>query len=139
MTDREEANELLQVAERDLRALGGMLDSAVFADEVFGFVAQQAAEKALKAWLCIAGLTYPLTYDLSGLLARLQDAGEDVSGRWDLTDLNPYAVTLRYGTLSLDEQPLDRRDILGRVVDLINAVRRMIGPPPPPSSSPSAS
>lgn len=39
---------------KDLRALQGMSDPDVFADEVFGFHAQQAAEKALKAWLAVS-------------------------------------------------------------------------------------
>ena len=42
MRDREDAQLLLAVARRDLTALGGMADAAVFADEIFGFLAQQA-------------------------------------------------------------------------------------------------
>lgn len=47
----EESLLLLSAAYKDLRALRGMLDAHVFVDEIFGFHAQQAAEKALKAWL----------------------------------------------------------------------------------------
>ncbi|WP_372703813.1 hypothetical protein [Candidatus Accumulibacter contiguus] len=32
-----------------------MIDNPLFADEIFGFHAQQAIEKALKAWLATAG------------------------------------------------------------------------------------
>ncbi len=48
MTDIEHAREMLSYAQRDLQALGNMLDPAHFPEEVFGFLAQQAAEKALK-------------------------------------------------------------------------------------------
>ena len=50
-----------------------MDDSHVFADQVFGFHAQQAAEKLLKAWLALLGEVYPLTHDLEVLLDRLQE------------------------------------------------------------------
>ena len=49
MSDRDQAIDLLRVAERDLRALRSMLDTQAFADQVFGFLAQQALEKSLKA------------------------------------------------------------------------------------------
>jgi hypothetical protein len=45
MSDREHAKEILEAARRDLRALHGMNDPQVFSDEIFGFHAQQAAEK----------------------------------------------------------------------------------------------
>ncbi|MCL5271298.1 MAG: hypothetical protein M1457_12290 [bacterium] len=48
MAPSDEARQLLAAAAKDRRALGGMADAAVFADEVFGFHAQQAAEKGLK-------------------------------------------------------------------------------------------
>jgi len=51
MSDLKEARTLFEAAERDLLALRGMRDSTVFTDEIFGFHAQQAAEKLLKAWL----------------------------------------------------------------------------------------
>ena len=46
---------LLAMARKDLVALAGMGDLKVFADEIFGFHAQQATEKALKSWLATLG------------------------------------------------------------------------------------
>ena len=46
--DREHARALLEMARKDARALSGMQDREVFADEIFGFHAQQAVGKALK-------------------------------------------------------------------------------------------
>ncbi len=37
MSDLEQAQELFRAAERDISALRGMGDAAVFADEIFGF------------------------------------------------------------------------------------------------------
>ena len=57
MSDLDHARQMLAIAHRDLKALGGMLDSDIFAYEIFGFHAQQTAEKALKAWIAaLAGI-----------------------------------------------------------------------------------
>ena len=48
MSDLENANSLLIAAQRDSRALVAMAESAAVADEVFGFLVQQALEKTLK-------------------------------------------------------------------------------------------
>jgi HEPN domain-containing protein len=68
MSDREHAKEILEAARRDLRALHGMNDPQVFSDEIFGFHAQQAAERALKAWLAHNGIRFPKTHDLKQLI-----------------------------------------------------------------------
>jgi HEPN domain-containing protein len=49
MNGVEHAREMLTLAQRDFKALQVMLDVETFADEIFGFHAQQAVEKALKA------------------------------------------------------------------------------------------
>ena len=49
MSDLKQARVLLRAEERDISALHGMADAVVFADEIFGFHVQQAAEKLLKA------------------------------------------------------------------------------------------
>ncbi|MYA88127.1 MAG: HEPN domain-containing protein [Boseongicola sp. SB0662_bin_57] len=55
MIDSEQAQELADAAERDISALRGMGEATMFADEIFGFHVQQAAEKLLKAWLALRG------------------------------------------------------------------------------------
>jgi len=71
MSDPKQARLLLAAAERDFAALRGMGDATIFADEIFGFHAQQATEKLLKAWLASLGETYPLSHDLASLLDML--------------------------------------------------------------------
>jgi hypothetical protein len=58
MSDLDHARELIEMSRGDLNALRGMLQldesqgKIYFSDEVFGFHAQQAAEKCLKAADC---------------------------------------------------------------------------------------
>ena len=49
MTDREDSQRMLAVAEIDLKALGNMLDPDMFDKSVFGFYIQQPVEKTLEA------------------------------------------------------------------------------------------
>ena len=48
-----EAERMLRVARRDLKAASAMTDSEMFDEPSWGFHIQQAAEKALKAWISI--------------------------------------------------------------------------------------
>jgi len=118
----EEARHLLTAALKDLRALQGMSDPDVFADEVFGFHAQQAAEKALKAWLAVSDVEYPRTHDLSLLLTVLEAQGQDVVPYSDLVELNPYSVQYRYAAFEDLGSPLDRCAVQKLVHGLIAAV-----------------
>lgn len=53
MSDLDHARMMLNMAGKDLKALQNMLDMNAFANEIFGVHAQQAVEKALKAWLSL--------------------------------------------------------------------------------------
>lgn len=109
MVDFEHARALLRMAHKDFNALTGMLDNALFADEIFGFHVQQAVEKTLKAWLCAHDVTYPPTHDLARLLTLLERAGANVEQFWPLVQFTIFAVQARYeeGLTDLDE-PLER-------------------------------
>jgi HEPN domain-containing protein len=126
MNELDHARAMLSIAEKDRRALQGMLDREVFAEEIFGFHAQQTVEKALKAWIAALGKEYPLTHNIAGLLGVLQNLGADIEGFWDLTEYTAYAVEFRYGGLHLVEEPLDRPAVLDRVEELLHKVGRVI-------------
>ena len=51
MSDLKCVRVLLAAVERDIEILQLMHDSTGGSDEIFGFHAQQAAEKSLKAWV----------------------------------------------------------------------------------------
>lgn len=124
MSDRKQARVLLTAAERDISALHGMADPDVFADEIFGFHVQQAAEKILKAWLALLGEVYPTTHDLTRLLAILNECDVEATRFNELVEYTPFAVQFRYAPGDLSAQPLDRDTSIERVEELLKEVRR---------------
>lgn len=125
MSDLKEACTLIGAAERDISALRGMHDTDVFADEIFGFHVQQAAEKLLKAWLALLGEVYPLTHDLDLLLDLLQKRASDSTRFRNLVEFVPYAVQFRYD-VDPDPEALDRVSALQGVEDLLKHVRQRL-------------
>jgi HEPN domain-containing protein len=126
MPDTDHANQLLEIARRDLRAAEAMSDPAVFPDEIFGFQAQQAVEKCLKAWLSLLDIDYPHIHDLDELFLMLIEAGATVSTDWrSLSDLTPFAVQFRYDSLDITRAGLNRGDIGGRIRRLVGHVESL--------------
>ena len=122
------AQDLLLVAHKDFDALRGMLDNPLFADEIFGFHAQQAIEKALTAWLAARSVSFPLTHDLSRLLGLLEENGDDVSAFWPLVQYTLFAVQARYEAGLMEaEGPIDRSAVIEEVQQLLGTVSRLIG------------
>ena len=64
----EDALLLLAIVRRHLRSLGLTLDPA-YPEEDWGFTAQQAVEKLLKAWIVLADRRPPRVHDLEDLVA----------------------------------------------------------------------
>lgn len=126
MRDLDNARQMLSLARRDLRALGGMGNEEVFAYEIFGFHAQQTAEKALKAWIAAMGGSYGFTHDLGLLLNSLSNMGSDVSAFTDLPDLTIFAVHFRYDDAGDDYGFPERDEVYKRVVRLIEHVEQII-------------
>ncbi len=127
MADFKHARAMLRMAHKDFNALTGMLDSSLFADEIFGFHVQQAIEKGLKAWLCASGVDYPPTHDLARLLTLLEKTGADVEQFWPLIQFTIFAVQARYedGFTDLDE-PLARSLEIENVRVLLAATEQAI-------------
>jgi len=100
---REEAVRLLRLARRDQAALLALLAAPGVGVAVAFFHAQQAAEKALKAAMCLHALEYRRTHDLEELAGQLADAGHPPSvAEADLRLLTPYAVQYRYDDEAAD-------------------------------------
>jgi HEPN domain-containing protein len=124
MKDLEQAGNFLRMAERDLRALRGMEDPAVFSTEIFGFHVQQAVEKALKAWLCYLGVAYPKTHDLDELGALLEEAGQKIpEPAYALLEFTDFAVAFRYEAFPDFEGDIDRRDCIDGVASLLHLLQ----------------
>ena len=127
MRDPDYARLLLGMARKDLRALESMLDPDVFAEEIFGFHAQQAAEKSIKGWLTLIGRSYPRTHDLGALLELLEVPRESVpSVAWELVELTDFAVQLRYESFEYDDEPLDRPSVVRQVGILVERVEELL-------------
>jgi HEPN domain-containing protein len=123
MVDLKQARLLLEMADKDLRALKGMVDSQVFAEEIFGFHVQQAAEKSLKAWVALRGLDVPRTHQLSVLLDQLEQHGENVERFWGLVEYQMFAVQFRYETIGQRVETINRVEAIGSVEAVVDEVR----------------
>jgi HEPN domain-containing protein len=116
-----EASRLLAVARKDFQALQAMGDSTSFADEIVGFHAQQAIEKALKAWISALGGEYPRTHDLGRLMQTLESLDAGVGPFRDLAAYSSFSVQFRYEAFGdLDEEPLDRVKVVREVTALFH-------------------
>ena len=120
MSDIRCAKLMYRAAERDVLTLRSMTAEAPV--ESFGFHAQQAVEKALKAWLALLGETYPHTHSLETLLSLLTDRGVAVDSFRNLVDFTPYAVEFRYVGVDPDAEPIDREDTITLVQALLEQV-----------------
>jgi len=96
MSAPETAITMQNMAGKDLAALRGMMDVTLFADEIFGFHAQQAVEKSLKAWITLTGGIFGFTHDLEMLLMQLKQLGVDTDRFADLIEFSAFAVQFRY-------------------------------------------
>ena len=90
MSPAEDARLLLVIVRRHLRSLRFGLDPA-YPEEDWGFTAQQALEKLLKAWIVLADRQPPRVHDLSDLAVLAQQPLEAV-----LLELQVFAVEARY-------------------------------------------
>ncbi len=122
MKDLKQAATMLDAAGRDFSALRAMGDNPDFADEIFGFHTQQAAQKSFKAWLSLLGEEYPLTHNLVLLLDILARRDTDAMRFKALADYGPYAVQIRY-MADPDTRPLDRGVALEHLEALMEHVQ----------------
>jgi len=117
---RTEAQAMLRVARRDLRA--ARLLAVDEADEAsWGFQMQQAIEKAFKAWILSRDRKVPFTHDIAELLQILGEQGTVISPYLQFSQFTLFAVQLRY-----DDEPesldLDRQHWLPVVQALLDEV-----------------
>ncbi len=125
MKFRENAETLLAKADEDLFVLRAFVTEARATDGVWGFHAQQAVEKALKAWLSAHEVNYPFTHQISDLFSLCQEHGFELNESYlELIDLTSYAMELRYGGMGPETDSLDRPRLLTLTADLWTLVRK---------------
>jgi len=126
MSDLEYAQEMLALAQGDLKALAEMQDEDRFENRIFGFHAQQVVEKGLKAWIAFLGEEFPATHDIRLLLAVLRNRGCDVDRFKGVDKYNPFAVRLRYRRPVSPPKPLDRPSTLAEARELVEHIEKLI-------------
>jgi HEPN domain-containing protein len=125
MKDIKYANKMLLMSNKDLKALNNMRNREAFDDEIFGFHAQQAVEKALKAWISLAGVEYKKTHNLDDLFQLLESHGHHIPDEFsDILFLTDFAVTFRYDTIDDFDEELDRESIIQTVTEIIEHVSK---------------
>jgi HEPN domain-containing protein len=117
MTPAEDARLLLRLVERHLGSLRGSLDSDSFADEDWGFLAQQTLEKLLKALLVLNAQEPPRSHSLQRLIQDLEGCGDTITLAPELLELDDFAVLARYDA---DPTPLPGKR--GRLLALLEAL-----------------
>lgn len=123
MPDRNHAAMMLAMAAKDFQALKAMGDESSFAEEIFGFHAQQAVEKTLKAWLSCKDLSYPKIHDLEEIVGLLEDGGESFPRQFlPLLELSDFAVLFRYEVFDFFEERLDRPAIIKQISEFMDYV-----------------
>lgn len=126
MSDVKHARELLKLASYDLGAMEVLSRSGRVHPSIFGFHAQQAVEKSLKAWLSYLGVAYPLTHDLRTLFALLASSSS-IDPFLSLANLTPFAVQMRYEDFYEPDEELDWTALIRQVNELIEHVKTQVG------------
>lgn len=111
---------LMEKAAQDEYVLDKILTDARAPIEIFGFHAQQAAEKMLKAVLAQAAVEYPISHRLAELIDLARDNGMELPGHLeDIRLLTPFAVEFRYDAYPVDsEEGLDKKHVREQVRQL---------------------
>ena len=119
----EEARRWLRYAAEDRAAAKTLAESSAAVPRQCCWLAQQAAEKALKAALTARGIDFPRTHDLD-LLRNLLPA--DCRARTepdDVTELTEWAVEARYPGDWPEATPADAARAIATAEIVVQAVR----------------
>lgn len=128
MRHRKQVDILLSKAAQDEYILLKLVDDPNAPVELFGFHAQQAIEKYLKATLIVSELTYPRTHRLADLIDIARDNNIDIADEFeDMRYLTPFAVEYRYDIFPPEaEEPIDKQLILQRIITLRNWTKNFV-------------
>lgn len=127
MRDPKMTRALIDAARRGLAALELMVKETVgFADEIFGFHAQQAIEKILKAWIAHQGIIYPLTHNLEQLIEIAGGAGLIVEEHDRFGRFSVYAVRFRYESEIASPEPINRQEAAAEIRNLFDRISSLI-------------
>ena len=110
------------LATEDLAAARVLIAEGSVALRIAGFLAPQAAEKALKAGLFAASIAVPRIHGLNQLLARYPSVGAPDVDPDDLDLLDPWVFDGRYAADLPDLGRTDADELLRAADRVVNAV-----------------
>lgn len=99
----------LRTALGDLAAARALMDVATVAPRQAAYLAQQAAEKALKATIALQGIEPPLTHDLPFILLRSPGQAGLRHVNVDIVALSAAQTVARYP--DPEDPPYDREEV----------------------------
>ncbi|MFZ5882847.1 MAG: HEPN domain-containing protein [Chloroflexota bacterium] len=118
-----EAKVWMNYAETDLRAAHALLDSGEFFPRQICFLAQQCAEKAIKAILVFEEVDFPKNHDLDRLRDLIPNGWKFKEMFPDLAELTIWAVESRYPGNTPDVVEAEARETLQLAEAVFNAVK----------------
>ncbi|MEY4355831.1 MAG: hypothetical protein RLZZ89_899 [Cyanobacteriota bacterium] len=125
MSPTEDALLLMRLVERHLGSLRSSLEQTTFADEDWGFLAQQTLEKLLKAFLVYRSKEPPRSHSLQRLVQELVECDEVLLLAPELLELDDFAVLARYDS-EPTPLPTDRSQILLLLEALYEKLRQRL-------------
>ncbi len=117
-----EAQRWLGYARSDLEAAQTLMASPDHYPRQVCFLAQQAAEKALKAALIVERIDFPFTHDLDRLRNLLPERWQVKAAFPDLAEMTIWAVEARYPADMPEVLPMDAQraiTLADRILELI--------------------
>lgn len=118
-----ETRRWLRYAREDLSTARLLVDKGEAAPRQACYLAQQAAEKGLKAALIFLQIDFPPTHNLNLLRNRLPPGWRVTEDHPDLADLAAWAVEARYPGDWPDATEADARAAVAQARAVLNSVR----------------
>lgn len=115
MTQSNDFHLYLKKASEDILLLTKLYKDQEIADSIWGFHAQQALEKMMKAYLSKISIPFPKSHDLVFLfdLIPVEHNHHFLLVSDECDELTPFAVATRYDDFI--DHPLDREKILTKI------------------------
>jgi len=125
----EEARDWLLRAQRDMLAVERALSVEPVLRDQAAFHSQQAAEKALKAFLTAPDHPFAKTHNLERLVRLCQSIDPTFVDFMEAAHtLNPYATQFRYPGGPLEPAPEEAREALRLASEVVEGVRQRFFP-----------
>jgi len=125
MKKKDLVDEWIEYAQRDIQSAKHLTSMRPEPLEIICFHCQQAAEKALKAYLVSIDIRVPKTHDLDELLELCKGNGKITNLRELTIPLNDYSVMVRYPAVHSTTIE-DKEQALNAASEVLDTVKKEI-------------